>query len=51
MHICPLCGPTKVSSGTKFFTINSRPVACVGDRLDCGAVIISGSLSMTVRIS
>ncbi|MCU7281099.1 PAAR domain-containing protein [Pseudomonas peradeniyensis] len=47
-HNCPRCGLTTVTSGAKSVTINNRPVACVGDHLDCGAVIVSGSSLMMI---
>ncbi len=40
---CPLHGATEVVSGASGFAVQGRPVACVGDRMACGAVIVSGS--------
>ena len=48
-HVCPLCGPTTVTSGAEAFTVNNRAVACVGDSLGCGATITSGSVSLTIE--
>ena len=47
-HVCPLCGPTTVTSGSPSYIVNGRAVARVGDTLGCGAVITSGSSLMTV---
>ncbi|MGH8386686.1 MAG: PAAR domain-containing protein [Pseudomonas sp.] len=48
-HVCPLCGPTTVDSGSPSFNVNGRAIARVGDTLGCGAVITSGSPSMSVN--
>ncbi|AYG45208.1 hypothetical protein DV532_13250 [Pseudomonas sp. Leaf58] len=42
-HFCPLHGPNQVESGSARYTFNGRPVARVGDRTTCGAVIESGA--------
>ena len=41
-HNCPLHGVNQVESGATY-TFNGRPVARVGDRTTCGAVIESGA--------
>jgi len=40
---CPLHGVNQVESGSATYTFNGRPVARVGDRTTCGAVIESGA--------
>lgn len=47
-HSCPVHGPGSVVSGSASATINGRAIACVGDRISCGAVIDSGSSSHAI---
>lgn len=41
-HLCPAHGPNPIVEGGAT-TINGRPVARVGDKTACGAVIVKGS--------
>lgn len=42
-HQCPLHGTGTVTSGADNFRVNGKPVARIGDKTSCGAVINSGS--------
>ncbi|WP_414648248.1 PAAR domain-containing protein [Dyella sp.] len=42
-HSCPFHGDGRVTTGTKGGMVRDKLVACVGDRISCGATIISGS--------
>jgi uncharacterized Zn-binding protein involved in type VI secretion len=42
-HDCPLHGEGEVVTGSSTTWVNGRPIARVGDRTSCGAVIESGS--------
>lgn len=48
-HVCPLHGSNQVESGSSAYTFNGRPVARVGDRTTCGAVIISGAANFLIE--
>jgi len=41
-HVCPIHGPNLIVEGGTA-TVNGRPVARVGDKTACGAIIIKGS--------
>lgn len=41
-HVCPICGPNTIAQGGTA-VIDGRPVARVGDKTACGAVILTGS--------
>ncbi|WP_296229828.1 PAAR domain-containing protein [Pseudomonas sp. UBA4617] len=41
-HVCPLHGTNPVESGSSAYTFNGKPVARVGNRTTCGAVLVSG---------
>ncbi|MBA1198643.1 putative Zn-binding protein involved in type VI secretion [Pseudomonas sp. BIGb0278] len=47
-HDCPIHGIGEVVSGTSATRVGGREVACVGDRISCGAVIESGSPSYAI---
>lgn len=42
-HTCPIHGPGVVVTGSSTCTVHGRPVARVGDKISCGATIVSGS--------
>jgi uncharacterized Zn-binding protein involved in type VI secretion len=42
-HSCPIHGAGHVTTGTKGGMVRDQLVACVGDRISCGATITSGS--------
>jgi len=42
-HDCPLHGIGIVETGSSQYTFNGKPVARVGDRISCGALIVSGA--------
>jgi len=48
-HVCPLHGSNQVESGSSAYTFNGKPVARVGDRTTCGAVIISGAAHFMIE--
>ncbi|BCJ07630.1 PAAR domain-containing protein [Mitsuaria sp. RG] len=48
-HDCPLHGAGEVVSGHTATLINGRAVACVGDRISCGAVIETGSANHAIE--
>lgn len=41
-HVCPIHGPNTIISGGKSL-VDNKPVARMGDKTACGAVIIMGS--------
>lgn len=43
VHACPKHGRNKIITGHRNATIDSLPIACVGDKTTCGAKIIKGS--------
>lgn len=44
MHVCPLCKvPTPIVEGSPMHKADGLPVARVGDKTGCGAVILKGS--------
>ncbi|MFD4841066.1 PAAR domain-containing protein [Achromobacter sp. NPDC058515] len=47
-HDCPTHGMGTVVSGAPQANVEGRPIARVGDKLSCGAVIQSGSSTATV---
>ncbi|NIF30100.1 hypothetical protein F3J44_27555 [Pantoea sp. Tr-811] len=42
-HSCPLHGEGKVETGASAAFVDGRPIARVGDRISCGAVIETGA--------
>ncbi|MDH0650229.1 PAAR domain-containing protein [Pseudomonas sp. GD03858] len=48
-HHCPVHGEGEVISGHSATLVNGRAVACVGDRISCGAVIETGSASHSIE--
>jgi uncharacterized Zn-binding protein involved in type VI secretion len=50
LHSCPRkgCGTTPIVSVTSNSDSGGKPIAAVGDRIACGAVIIQGSSKMDV---
>lgn len=47
-HQCPLHGIGVVETGSTSYEFNGRAVARIGDRISCGAVIISGTPNFTI---
>ncbi|MEN4922575.1 PAAR domain-containing protein [Achromobacter spanius] len=47
-HLCPTHGMGTVVSGAMHANVEGRPIARVGDKISCGAVIRSGSSSATI---
>lgn len=47
-HTCPLHGLGTVISGSPVCSLHGRPVACVGDKISCGATIITGSPTVLI---
>jgi uncharacterized Zn-binding protein involved in type VI secretion len=47
-HICPLHGENVIVEVASQSTCDQRPIATVGDKTACGAVIISGSASCRI---
>ena len=43
-HVCPIPGhgTTPIVSGSAH-TVNGKPIACIGDKVGCGATIIEGA--------
>ncbi|MFC5698816.1 PAAR domain-containing protein [Pseudomonas sp. GCM10022186] len=48
-HSCPLHGEGTVVSGASQANIDGRPVARIGDKISCGAVIQTGSPSTIIE--
>jgi len=44
-HICPKHGhsPSTIISGSSLLTVNGKAVACIGDKVGCGATIVEGA--------
>ncbi len=42
-HICPMHGKNKIITAQGIAASGDKPVACVGDKTTCGAVIVVGS--------
>ncbi|MDH0649322.1 PAAR domain-containing protein [Pseudomonas sp. GD03858] len=47
-HDCPVHGKGTVETGSPTYQFNGRAVARVGDRISCGALIVSGSASFRI---
>lgn len=47
-HECPIHGIGVVETGSPTYNFNGKPVARVGDRTCCGALITSGSESFQI---
>ena len=43
LYGCPIHGPNPIVTGSDLVYINSRKAARVGDRTQCGAIIVDGS--------
>ncbi|WP_370641192.1 PAAR domain-containing protein [Nereida sp. MMG025] len=48
VHVCPAHGPNAIVSVSTQSTCDGLPIARVGDKTACGAVIVSGSPVSTV---
>ncbi len=46
-HVCPVHGVNVIVSGTSQ-VLDGRPIAAIGSKCACGAVILTGSASMIV---
>ncbi|MGH1331706.1 MAG: PAAR domain-containing protein [Paracoccaceae bacterium] len=47
-HACPIHGANSIISGSSISTCDGKPVATVGDKTSCGAVILTGSAAAMV---
>lgn len=47
-HICPIHGPNVITQVAAASTCDNRPIATVGDRTACGAVIITGTSAVRI---
>ncbi|MCG8295642.1 PAAR domain-containing protein [Pseudomonas entomophila] len=48
-HSCPIHGEGTVETGASAAFVNGRAIACVGDRISCGAVIETGASSTIIE--
>lgn len=42
-HVCPIHGPNPIVSVASKSTCDGLPVATIGDKTACGAIIVTGS--------
>ena len=47
-HTCSIHGPGTVISGSPVCNLHGKPVARVGDKISCGATIITGSSTVLI---
>lgn len=48
-HSCPTHGTGTVVTGASEAVVNGRPVARIGDRISCGAIIQTGSTGTIIE--
>jgi uncharacterized Zn-binding protein involved in type VI secretion len=47
-HLCPMHGENVIATVATRSTCDARPVATVGDKTACGAVILTGSAAVQI---
>lgn len=48
-HDCPIHGRNAIITSQSQVLVDNLPVACVGDKTACGAVIITGSSTFSIN--
>ncbi|MFJ4153250.1 PAAR domain-containing protein [Pseudomonas sp. NPDC089752] len=49
LHDCPLHGKTTVITGAPSTCVNGNPIARIGDKISCGAIIETGASHLLIE--